>query len=131
MLISNSEGIIMSFFNILNKALPNLQVSHNDSAGSGWVNQSFLFSDEQDTYWYVVTHTNEYAFRKVNFDWLESNARLILNSPKIFVSWNNRHRVNHWLAVQEKGEPGNMAPSSLKRGAQLGRMKRQVIETNM
>ncbi|KJS17106.1 MAG: hypothetical protein VR69_06260 [Peptococcaceae bacterium BRH_c4b] len=115
----------MSFFNILNKALPNLQVSHNNSAGSGWANQSFFFSDEESTYWYIVTYTNEYAFKKVNFDWLESNARLLINSSKIFVAWNDKHRITYWLAVQGKAEPGNMKPGSVKKGNQIKKLKQQ------
>ncbi|WP_104371861.1 hypothetical protein [Desulfocucumis palustris] len=116
----------MSFFNILNKALPKLQVSHNNNAGYGWVNQSFFFNDEESSYWYIVTHSNEYAFKKANFDWLESNARVITNSSKIFVAWNNRHRITYWLAVQEKAEPGNMMPGSQKKGMAMKKMKQQV-----
>ncbi|ACV63767.1 hypothetical protein Dtox_3015 [Desulfofarcimen acetoxidans DSM 771] len=73
--------------------------------GSGWVTKSFFTAYESEIIWLVyIKELDTYAHLKVGSTWIETCAPLILNSPHVFVSWTEKHKIIYWAVGQEKSK---------------------------
>lgn len=114
----------MPLLNILTQALPYFKpFTGSNTEGSGWVKESMFCSNGEEIYWYVTTHSNRFAFKRINYSWLEEYAGMILESPRIYVTWNDKHRIWSWLTLQDKGEPRNLLSDKARRGNEIKKLK--------
>ncbi|RJQ27223.1 MAG: hypothetical protein C4589_08780 [Peptococcaceae bacterium] len=92
----------------LSDLLPGLKkakVSKKSEPGCGWVSKSFFVAEDNKIFWVVLlTEPETFALLEVSPLWLQYFAELVLESPHIFVCWNNLHKIVFWVTAQEKTE---------------------------
>ncbi|ATW24564.1 hypothetical protein [Candidatus Formimonas warabiya] len=76
--------------------------------GQGFLIYSTFMEEGYHNYWIgIVRLRNGHyhpVFKRVSQMWLRSSGQTILNSPYIYVHWNDHSEIEEWEAIQDKHE---------------------------
>ncbi|RJQ26763.1 MAG: hypothetical protein C4589_09375 [Peptococcaceae bacterium] len=98
------EDIIKRLSDLL-PGLKTAKASKKSEPGCGWVSKSLFVAEDNRIFWVVLlTEPATFAFLEVSPLWVQYFAELVLESPHIFVCWNSTHKIDFWVAAQEKTE---------------------------
>jgi hypothetical protein len=97
------DPYVEEVFKSLSKLKPQWKLTRDIAdGGSGFVSESVLTFSRSASLWIVRLYNDNFAFKKITPEWVQTFSNLILSSPYVFVVYDIHHRILEWSVEQEK-----------------------------